>query len=153
MGLEIKLKTPKSEVQAMIDAKGNLLKKAVARQMSVIGEKVVNYALTNGSGLKDYIDRTGDLRSSIGYIVTQDGSQQSQGGFNQVLDGVEGVQKGKQHAQEIANRGDSGVSLVLVVGMNYAEYVERRGYDVLSGAKLECERLVNEMVNDLKNTL
>lgn len=153
MGLEIKLKTPKSEVQAMINAKGDLLKKAVARQMSVIGEEVVNYALTNGSGLKDYIDRTGNLRSSIGYIVTQDGSQQSQGGFNQVLDGAEGVQKGEQHAQEIANRGDSGVSLVLVVGMNYAEYVERRGYDVLSGAKLECERLVSEMVNDLKNTL
>lgn len=153
MGIEIKLKTPKSEVQATINAKGDLLKKAVTRQMSVIGEKVVNYARTNGSGLKDYIDRTGNLRSSIGYIVTQDGNQQSQGGFNQVLSGAEGVQKGKQHAQEVASRGGSDVSLVVVAGMNYAEYVERRGYDVLSGAKLECERLVSEMVNDLKNTL
>lgn len=142
----IKLTTSHAQIEATIKAKTDIAKAAITREMGVIGEKVVNYARTNGSGLKDYIDRTGNLRSSIGYTLVQDGTEQQSGGFQQVQSGAEGVQKGRALAQEIAAQNPTDTTLVVVAGMNYANYVERRGYDVLAGAKLECERLVKEML-------
>jgi hypothetical protein len=79
-----------------------------------------------------YIDRTGNLRSSIGYVLCINGVEVDSS-FKGV--GEEGVRKGYELATRIAgNAGSNGIVAVVVAGMDYALYVEAKGYDVLTGS-------------------
>lgn len=107
-----------------------------------LGERVVKYARNDESAARHYTDRTGNLRSSIGYIVVQDG---------QVIDSAfkgktsEGRQMGFDYAQKVANQlSKSKTYLVWVAGMEYASYVEARGYDVIQGSGDWLESRVEE---------
>lgn len=95
--------------------------------LASLGERVVKYAREHGN----YIDRTGNLRNSIGYVVVQYGQVQREnfGG------GDEPRQRARSYALEVT-RGLSPnkTYLVWVAGMEYARYVEAKGYEVLQGS-------------------
>ena len=42
-----------------------------------------------------------------------------------------------------------GIVLIVTAGMNYAEYVEARGYNVLSSAELKAEPLIKSLLTQL----
>lgn len=105
--------------------------------MQMLGEKVVKKAREMGS----YMDRTSNLRNSIGYIVVQNGkvvannfsgntpSRNGRGDTN------DAHQAGLDYAKEVANGLDKNKTyLVWVAGMDYAAAVEAKGYDVLQGS-------------------
>lgn len=124
---------------------------ALARELCYIGEKCVNQARTafqSGEG-KHYTDRTGNLRSSVGYVVAIDGEIVQMSTFATVKDGAEGSGKGKSYAAQLAARYPQGVALIIVAGMHYASYVQARGYDVIDSAGLLADKLVPEMLNEL----
>lgn len=106
------------------------------RFFAYIGETAVNHAKSNGT----YKDRTANLRNSIGYVVLLNGEikrKSNISGLNQsTVDSVKG-------------RYPQGVVLVVVAGMKYAVYVERKGYDVLSGAELLAEQLLANLTNQI----
>lgn len=90
-----------------------------------IGQEAVNWARENGN----YMDRTGNLRNSIGYVIFKDG----------VDIAFEGNQPAKQNKNVIINLTkdkipDRGYALIVYAGMEYGIYVEAKGYIVLSGA-------------------
>ena len=111
---------------------------------------MVNRAKSNNT----YLDQTGNLRSSIGYVLYYNGaevdsyfvpmpaqvveykdkygvSRKTPGG-----DGVEGSKKGYEYAKQIAeDKNSKGIVAVVVAGMDYAYYVETQGNDVLEGSK------------------
>tara|TARA_B110001452_G_scaffold28410_1_gene22313 strand:- start:2275 stop:2703 length:429 start_codon:yes stop_codon:yes gene_type:complete len=98
-----------------------------------VGEQFVNKARVNGN----YSDRTGNLRSSIGYIILHNGN---------VIDenfegGSKGQSQGKQVAEEVANQYPDGYILIGVAGMEYAAYVEAKNFDVITGSAPERELL------------
>lgn len=96
--------------------------------------------------LNTYTDRTGNLRSSIGYVVYKDGVEASSNfeahGVSE--SGSTGVSEGEQLARDVASKYGNQVVAVLVAGMSYAVYVESKGFDVISGPWLEFRDLFEQ---------
>lgn len=83
-----------------------------------------------------YKDQTGNLRSSIGYCVYKDGKRVSEG-FEAKPgseSGQTGIAKAKAFTQEIAKGYAGRTCAIIVAGMDYAVYVEGKGFDVLTGS-------------------
>ena len=98
----------------------------VLQALQYEGELFVNKARSSGN----YTDRTGNLRSSIGYLILKNG---------EVIDqNFAGNDKGRENAQkaanEVAGQHPNGYVLIGVAGMKYAAAVESKGYDVITGS-------------------
>lgn len=134
-------------------------------RMAEAGEAAVIKAVTKGK----YQNITGNLRSSIGYVIGYDGKAIREGGFHKVQgrgenyqrvtfttqngknvdfwakgkfgDGSEGSRKGLELARSIIS-GTQGYSFVIVAGMEYASYVNSKGYDVMDSARQELKKIV-----------
>jgi hypothetical protein len=78
---------------------------------------------------------TWNLRSSIGYLLMRDGKV-IESYFPTLQGAPEGSVTGDAYARQIAtsNEFDQGIALICVAGMEYAYYVEAKGYDVISGS-------------------
>ena len=116
-----------------------IAKKKVIRALKRIGEECVDEAVESGN----YTDRTGNLRSSIGFVVASDGEVVEEGGFYS-LGGPEGPSVGRAKAYTLASHS-SGICLILVAGMHYAEYVADKGFNVLDSAENLAERLLSQL--------
>ena len=83
-----------------------------------------------------YQNQSGALRSSIGCVLYHNGVEvynyfEAEDGEK----GSEGVEKGLAYARSIAEeKGNKPIVAVVVAGMDYALYVEAKGYDVLTGS-------------------
>lgn len=137
--------TPESEIDAYINLRIENLKKALLYQLSYIGER----CLKTARGTNSYKDQTGNLRSSLGYVIVNDGNVVSQSGFKKVKKGSDGTSTGEKYAMELARAYPRGMALIVVAGMHYASYVSAKGYDVLDSAELLADRLVPQMVKKL----
>lgn len=121
------------------------INRAIIRTFQYIAEVLVREARMKG----DYIDQTGNLRSSIGAIILLDGQIVSRSGFEVVMGGSSGANEGLTYAQEIAAAYPRGIALVVVAGKDYAAHVAARGRDVLSSAVLKAEDIVPRMMRKL----
>lgn len=115
-----------------------------------IGEEAVKTARDCGR----YNDITGNLRSSIGYIIIYDGKVMSQGGFQPTNgekgNGDKGIQEGLAFLEKLKAKFPWGIAIVLCAGMEYAAYVEyHKDKDVLHSAEQIAERLVNELLDGI----
>lgn len=126
----------------------------VLNVLKYAGEKAVAYART----LDTYTDRTGNLRSSIGYVIYKNGQLAAQSSFEQGYSNVQsgdisynGGEIGFALAQKVAQQETAPFVLVVVAGMNYAAAVERRGYDVIEGASIEASEVAKRLVRGLNN--
>lgn len=93
--------------------------------------------VANARKTNTYTDRTSNLRSSIGYICFEDGVEFARnfevaGAGSET--GAQGMNEGTIYAQAM-KVPQTGYSVVVVAGMNYAKYVESRGYDVITNSK------------------
>jgi len=106
--------------------------------LQAAGEMFVRYARESGR----YIDHTGNLRSSIGYVIVRNGKLASRNFKKQDVgtEGSEGVNKAEKLARELANTHNTGLVLIGVAGMEYAVYVEAmESKDVITGANIKTE--------------
>jgi hypothetical protein len=102
-------------------------KNAKARVTETIYERTVFDSSGNPRTRKAW-ELTGNLRSSIGYFVLKDGII-----IDEKFSGnSEGIDAAKEMLGEVEK---GGIQLVGVAGMNYASYVESKGYDVISTSK------------------
>ena len=140
-----------SDVRKRFDAFLIEVEKAQIEALQKIGEMCVAHAREIPSDI-GFNDQTGNLRSSIGYVIFRDGVA-IRSNYEQVLEGNEGVQKGQQLAEEIGTQ-TKGLSLVVTAGMQYATYVEAKGRDVLSSAELlaqrELPKELQALIDDIK---
>jgi len=74
----------------------------------------------------DYLDDSGNLRSSIGYFVLNDGKIV----MDEFSGTAEGIAAGRQALELVKVK--HGYQLIGVAGMDYASYVESMGYNVIS---------------------
>lgn len=140
--------TPKQEIEAYIDEQVSRLRTVILRNLAYIGEQCLNKARSTDS----YKDQTGNLRSSIGYVIVEDGKVIQASNFapsEKGTDKAKGQATGKAYASELAARFPSGITLLVVAGMNYAAYVSAKGYDVLDGAELLADQLTEKLLKDL----
>lgn len=143
--MPIKQTTTAEQIDAYIAQRVNAMQNAILYRMSYIGEQVLNAARSTNS----YKDQTGNLRSSIGYVIVKDGSVVRASSFEQVKNGSDGTSKGRSYAESLAARYKNGIALIVVAGMNYAAYVKKRGYDVIDSSELLAEQLVPQMLREL----
>lgn len=146
--MAIKPNFTKDDVRKRFDAFLNEIEKKQIARLQRLGEMCLVEARTN----KGYMMQTGALLSSTGYEVFVDGvAIHSQ--FD-VASGAEsnaaetGIKSGQSIAETIG-KGTKGIALVVVAGMNYAAYVEARGYNVLSSAEHLAERELPRMLEKL----
>lgn len=140
--------TPKQEIEAYMDEQVSRLRTVILRNLAYIGEQCLNKARSTDS----YKDQTGNLRSSIGYVIVEDGKVIQASDFapsEKGTDKAKGQATGKAYASELAARFPSGITLLVVAGMNYATYVSAKGYDVLDGAELLADQLTEKLLKDL----
>lgn len=109
-----------------------------------LGESIVAYAKNNVG----FTDQTGNLRSSIGYVLFVNGQV-----YKESYEGKqEGMKEGKDIARELASSlRRMPIVLVITAGMNYAYQVETKGYNVITGsenyAKQTAETIIRQLLN------
>ena len=94
----------------------------VIEGLSEVGRKVVS-GVTSGE-TSNWNDQTGNLRSSIGYVVSLDGKVKAEGGFQSYGSADEGPGIGRTFAYGLASSYLQGAALIIVAGMDYSVYVE-----------------------------
>ena len=137
--------TPMSEIDRYTEQKLKGLEQAVIRTLAYCGELCLNVARSTNS----YKDQTGNLRSSIGYVVAVDGRIVSKSSFETVKEGGQGSKQGAAFAKQLVRRFPKGICLIVVAGMEYAVHVKNRGYDVLDSSELTADRIVPSMLKQL----
>ena len=148
-----------------LDELENRIEEHYVQRLIEAGEAACQKAVIKGW----YQNITGNLRSSIGYVIGYDGKVIKVGGFHKVQgrgenykhvtfttrngkkvdflakgkygDGSEGSKKGLELARSIISK-TRGYSYVIVAGMEYASYVNSKGYDVMDSAKLEIKKMI-----------
>lgn len=138
-----------NDIERILREKIEKYHQKVIRILRIVGEKCINEAREYGS----YQDQTGNLRSSIGYIVLKDGKPIEKGGFapteRGTKKGKDGQKEGETFINKVISQYPKGFVLVVVAGMKYASYVEARNYNVLSSAELLAEREVPKLLKAL----
>ena len=149
----IKANFTKDDVRNRFDAFLNEIEKKQIARLQRLGEMCLIEARNN----KGYMMQTGALLSATGYQVFVDGVA-----VHTQFDAASGAEsgaaaKGMKAGQTIADKvgkQTKGVALVVVAGMNYAAYVEARGYNVLSSAKhlakRELPRMLEKLITNIK---
>lgn len=97
---------------------------------------------------RGFHDQTGNLRSSIGYVVVKDGKPVNVS-FGAVKGGHTGVNEGQRLALQVGSKITEGYALIVVAGMNYAVHVESKGRDVLTSAEKFAEKEIAKELADL----
>lgn len=137
------------EIDAAIRAANNQSEDKIIKMLQYLGEKCVIEARDRRPELS-WNDQTGNLRSSIGYVIVVGGEIRITAGFSQVLNGGEGVNEGKNKAIEIASKHTKGYALIVVAGMEYASYVEdMENKVVLASAELLARRELPNMIKQI----
>lgn len=130
------------DVERWFDHFQDRAEEKILKLLQAGGEKFVEIARKSGS----YRDQTGNLRSSIGYVIAKYGDvivenfKRSEKGNN----GSEGISKGRQLAEEVSLSFPDGYILVGVAGMDYAVAVEARGQEVVTGANTQCNEYLKK---------
>ena len=140
----IKPKFGSGYVAGQVKAFQDRLEKATVFMLQYLGEELARYAKDQ----HNYQDQTGNLTNSIGYAVVKQGKILCYGGEIQPGEGAEeGLKVAKQMAATLPN----SFSLIIVAGMNYAAYVEARGYNVILPAQLKAMKDFPEAVKRLQD--
>lgn len=130
-------------IAAQVAAFRERVEKATLFQLQYLGEELASYAKDQ----HNYTDRTGNLTNSIAYAVVKEGKIVSYGGETQPGEGAETALK---VATEYAASVPNTFSLIVVAGMNYAAYVEAKGYNVILPAELKARTDFPKVIRNLQ---
>ncbi|MBP3768387.1 MAG: HK97 gp10 family phage protein [Prevotella sp.] len=144
--MPIKRMSPRNALGQYLERKVSDLRRVLLNNLIYVGEEAVKEARQRGR----YKDQTGNLRSSIGYCILDDGVPVTFGGFKVVKDGRQGAQQGRKFLDSLISEHSTGLVLIVVAGMEYAQYVEAMNLNVLDSAEQLAERLVPQMIKSLK---
>lgn len=149
----IRMTTKLSEVHETLMREAERVERLTIRALSRLGEQCVT-KIRDRAGDKSWYDQTGNLRSSVGYVIAHNKNIIQYSTFNQVKQGSEGVKTGKDLAKELAKRYSNNYVLIVVAGMNYAEFVEAMdNKDVLASTELWAREQVPLMLEKLKRQI
>ena len=149
--MAIKANFTERDIRAKLE---RFLKEVAIMQIEALKE-LGEMCVTHARGLPPEVgfhDQSGNLRSSIGYMVFKDGVPVHES-FDQVIGGIEGVKRGQDLAKKTGAEHNQGLVLVVTAGMNYALYVESKGRDVIASAKMLARRELPRMLSELKRDI
>ncbi|EJX05269.1 hypothetical protein EVA_06625 [gut metagenome] len=134
-------------------AAGGNIRKAIQQQMARIRRAMINNLLYVGeAALKQardwhkYKNQTGNLASSIGYCILDNGKPLYKSTFEQISDGADGTKKGEEFLEQVIAENPTGLVFIMVAGMPYAKYVEAMNLDVLDSAEILAKRMIPKIM-------
>lgn len=124
----------------------------IVKNLCYVGETCVKFAREPHH--LNWGDRTGNLRSSIGYVVLRDGRPLANGMPRTFSgpdgDGSQGPEAAQRLLAKIQAEQPDGYVLAVCAGMEYASFVESVHHrDVLTGAQLRGEELAERLLTAL----
>lgn len=133
----VALKDPSNLDSAIENAISKVISEYKAKLISA-GEMIVNFAKTSGN----YEDDTGDLRNSIGFLLLED-SKIIHSDFTETA-------AGNQARNKAVRKGEAtfGLFLIVIAGMDYAYYVETKGFDVLTSAAQIAQNMLPKLLKE-----
>lgn len=138
-------KFTKAQIAEMMKRRKDAFRRAILMRLQFVGEQFVRNARERAT----FKDRTGNLRSSIGYVVLKDGKQ-LYGNFEQVKGGKAGVDAAKKLIRDAKKNFPEGYALIGVAGMEYAAAVESKGFDVITSSSIEAETSLKKAIKALQ---
>lgn len=136
-----------ANIEKIFNEKLKNIEKAIIAALKRLGEECIEVARNQGN----YIDQTGNLRSSIGYILLVNGVIVIEDFKSASKDqDKKGVQTGKSFAEEMAKNYPNDYVLIVVAGMNYAAAVESKSRDVLTSSEIYAKQRLPQMLKSLK---
>lgn len=176
----VRLTSKLDEIHKVLLNEAVRVEKLTVRALAYLGEQCVR-RIRDRPGGKSWFDQSGNLRSSIGYIISHNGNVISSYGFDSSMGkaahtkrveyvtksgekvsftakvkagGQEGAKAGKDLAEELIKKYSNDYVLIIVAGMNYAEYVEAMdNKDVLASTELWATEQVPKMLEKLKKQI
>ncbi len=174
----IKAQFTREDVEKRFKAFLNEIERQQIRNLQKLGEMCITHARNLTVEQGSFNDISGNLRSSIGYMVfrngvavhafyepteipagtikvprkrkTKDGKIKTYMATVKVGgDGMRGAEAGEALAKKIGQEHPNGVCLVVTAGMNYAVHVEKNGRDVITSAEHLAERELPIMLEKL----
>lgn len=147
------MRTPMSEFTRELQKEAARVRRLTIRAFSMLGEKCVTKA-RDRSGEESWFDQSGNLRSSIGYVIAYQGEIIHYSAFSQVKQGTDGTKVGKELAEELVKEFTNDYVLIVVAGMNYAEKVEdMENKDVLASTELWVNEELPKMLDKLRKQI
>lgn len=137
-------------IRERINSKLAAQRKAIIENLFYIGEECLRNARENHR----YKNQTGNLCSSIGYAIIEDGQIINEAFFDKsdgeggVKDGAEGMQKGMEYLHKLATEQPTeGITFMMVAGMPYAQYVEAMSLDVLDTSEQMAKAKIKAFID------
>lgn len=130
------------QVRELIEKKRQAFYRVLIMRFKLVGEQFIINARTMG----EYKDRTKNLRGSIAYVVLLNGVPQ---GKQQSSRGGEGAAKAQAIINEVSAKYPHGLVLVCIAGMEYAAYVEAKGYDVITGSGIIAAKALKRAIYEV----
>lgn len=132
--MAVKTNATRATFESIIGQAAEILKEEMTEGLAYLGEECVKRIRENRV---NWMDQTGNLRSSIGYAIFEYGKKQISSAFEVVKNGEEGSQKGREFVESLAQQYAETYAMCVVAGMDYAEYVENMpGHDVLKSTEI-----------------
>lgn len=143
----------KSDIRKLFDKLGERAEFVIMDLLQRTGEEFVKVARLSGQ----YDDWTGNLRSSIGYVIVKDGSivgRNFQLSEKEGTDKQTGKREGEQLAMDLVKTFTKGYVMIGVAGMKYAVFVEAmENKDVLTRAADKADDFIKRHSRLLFNRL
>lgn len=136
-----KPKFTKADIRKHIEQRVERYQQALINRLSYVGETFVRNARLNHT----YMDQTGNLTASIGFMVLHNGEAENESAV--------GPQKASNFADELKAKFTNGYVLVVYAGMEYAAAVESRGKDVLTASSIEAKTQLEEMLDQFQSKM
>lgn len=147
--MAITTNTPLQAFDKLVQRSAEIIREEILVQLQYLGEECVKRIREPHEG--NWMDQTGNLRSSIGAAVFDYGKQVVKTAFEGISGpegtGVTGSAKGQQYIDSLASVYASAYALAVVAGMDYADAVETKR-DVLEGAKLWAQTQIDGRLRD-----
>jgi hypothetical protein len=144
--MPMKRLTPPAKARTYLDKRLALWKKAIINNLVMVGESVLRHARTHHK----YKDQTGNLTSSIGYCILDNGRVVLQSTFEVAKGGGLGSSEGRKFLRGLVAKNSKGIVFIMVAGMPYSQYVEAMSLDVLDSAEQLAKRMIPEIMKALK---
>lgn len=143
----------KSDIRKLLDKLGERAEFVIMDLLQRTGEEFVKIARLEGQ----YDDWTGNLRSSIGYVIVKDGKiigKDFKLSEKEGTDKQTGKREGEQLAMDLVKTFSKGYVMIGVAGMKYSVFVEAmENKDVLTRAADKADDFIKRHSRLLFNRL
>lgn len=144
----VKTKSSDTKIDEFFKRVANRIKEAILNELMYIGEGC-DELIRSKSQEESWINRTGNLRSSIGYAVYDHGMMYMRGLFDQVMAGSVGQAEGERMTVELAQTYSDTIALAVIAAMDYADIVEAiDSKDVLESTRILVFNSVEKKLQD-----